>query len=296
MIDTWSSAGVRLPRLLISRDDIPLPKEELAFLKMRHDTEILSDQTKSSLLAEMVRLNRILYQINEFNIKAAESEMDALSIISNVEFLSKQLDTWLKELPSHIQDTPENMANFASQGLGRVFTAIYLGYYHFGQMLFYRFLHEDSLALNTQTSYYANKCKHHAASLCEILYASEQTPGCDVKYNMVGHVIVISSTVQISCLLFESDKASVALAKKRLEKNFCILNNLCGLWPTLDFCMERLMAFHEACKNSADTSFRMDSWMVRFLVEFASPVNDVEFSHLRGQNVESLSDLGINTE
>lgn len=295
MIDTWSSTGVRLPKLLQPKENIPYPMEEVSFLQMSRDTDLSTDPNRSSLLAEMIRLNGILYQINQFNIQASTSDMDAVSIMNNVELLSKQLDTWLKELPDHIRDTPENMKSFAAQGLGRVYVAIYLGYYHYGQMLFYRFLHEDSRQFNAQTRYYANKCKHHAASLCEILYAAEETPGCDVKYNMIGHVLVISSTVQIHSLLFESDDTSVALAKERLEKNFCILNHLCSLWPTLDFCMERLMTFHEACKNSADTSFRMDSWMVRFLVEFASPV-DEKSSQLRGRNVESLSDLGIKTE
>jgi hypothetical protein len=109
---------------------------------------------------------------------------------------------------------------------------------------------------------------------------------------MVGHVVVIASTVQIHSLLFEGEEANVSLAKTRLEKNFCILTHLRQLWPTLDICMERLMAFHHACRDSADTSFCMDRWMVRFLVEFASPVSD-KASSTQDQNVWSFSDLGI---
>ncbi|KAJ5119828.1 hypothetical protein N7448_010497 [Penicillium atrosanguineum] len=247
---------------------------------------------KSSLLAEMVRLNRILLQINDFNIRASEEELDPEAIISNIEHLSGQLDVWLEELPDHIRDTRENMARYAAQGLGRIFAAIYLGYYHYGQMLFYRFLHDDSNGFNTQARYYADKCKQHASSLCDIVYASDEEPGCDVKYNMIGHVLVISSTVQIHSLLFDSDVSNVTLAKMRLEKNFCVLTRLRDLWPTLDFCMDRLMAFHEACRNSADTSFRMDRWMVRFLVEFASPVSD-RASRSNGENPWSLAGLGI---
>jgi len=295
MIDVWSSTGVRLPRLLAPKPDVPLPMEEATFSRLRRSHEFdvqIRSERRSSLLAEMVRLNRILQQINDFNIRASEYQFDSVSITSDVEILSKQLDTWLKELPDHIRDTRANMVEYAEQGLGRMFVAIYLGYYHYGQMLFYRFLHEDSQAFDTCTRYYANKCKQHAGSLCDILYASEEIPGCDVKYNMIGHVVVIASTVQIHSLLFEGEDANVTLAKGRLEKNFCILTHLRQLWPTLDICMDRLMAFHQACRDSADTSFCMDRWMVRFLVEFASPVND-KASSAKGQNIWSLSDLGI---
>lgn len=295
MIDVWSSSGVRLPRLLTSKPNVPLPTDEIVFLQMAREPSFDStptSETKSSLLAEMVRLNQILLQINDFNMRASEEELNSETILSNVEYLSGLLDVWLEELPDHIRDTRENMERFAAQGLGRVFAAIYLGYYHYGQMLFYRFLHEDSHAFTVHTRYYADKCRDHARRLCDIVYASDEVPGCDVKYNMVGHVLVIASTVQIHSLLFEADEEKVALAKARLERNFVFLTRLRWLWPTLDFCMNRLMAFHEACRQSADTSFRMDRWMVRFLVEFASPVSD-KASFARDESPWSLEHLGI---
>lgn len=295
MIDVWSSSGVRLPRLLTPKEDVPLPMDEIAYLKMTPSqgfAVVFEEDRRSSLLAEMVRLNRILLQINDFNVRASEEELDSESIFSNIENLSKQLDVWLDELPVHIRDTRENMEWYAAQGLGRVFAAIYLGYYHYGQMLFYRFLHEDTKRFTTQARYYADKCKGHARSLCDIVYTSDEVPGCDVKYNMIGHVLVIASTVQIHSLLFDHDASNVALAKLRLEKNFCFLTRLRDLWPTLDFCMDRLMTFHQACRDSADTSFRMDRWMVRFLVEFASPVSD-KVSSSNVENPWSLAGLGI---
>ncbi|KAJ5111209.1 hypothetical protein N7532_001744 [Penicillium argentinense] len=231
-------------------------------------------ERKSSLLAEMVRLNHILLQINQFNIRASKSNLDSQSIMDDVESLSQQLDAWFEELPDHMQDTRENLIRYSEQGLGRLLIALYLGYYNYGQMLFYRFLHDDSQHFDARTRYYASKCKHHAGSLCEIVYASEEVPGCDVMYNMVGHVLMIASTVQIHSLLFETDESIVATSKQRLERNFCILTHLVSLWPTLDVCMERLMAFHASCRKSAETSFCMDQWMVRFLVEFASPVSE----------------------
>lgn len=295
MIDVWSSTGVRLPRLLPPRPEVPLPMDEVVFLGMSRDRgfdETVKTNRRSSLLAEMVRLNDILQQINDFNIRVAESKLDSVAILSDVEHLSSLLDSWLDELPDHIRDTPENLEQYSALGLGRVFVAIYLGYYHFGQMLFYRFLHEDLQSSSLLSRQYSNKCKEHAGRLCDIVYSSETVPNCDVKYNMVGHVLLIASTVQIHSLLFESNDLHLALARQRLEKNFCILTQLCALWPTLDICMDRLMAFHKACRESADTTFCMDQWMVRFLVEFASPVTDKTFPSDSAQ--WSLAELGIN--
>ncbi|KAG2416700.1 hypothetical protein HFD88_007916 [Aspergillus terreus] len=231
MIDVWSSAGVRLPRLLTPKSNVPLPIDEIVFRRMTREMtrdQIPEPETRSSLLAEMVRLNRILLQINDFNMRASTEELDLDTILGHVQDLSDQLDVWLRELPDHIRDTRANMERYAAQGLGRVFAAIYLGYYHYGQMLFYRFLHEDSQSSSTRTRHHAGKCKDHAQGLCNIVYASEEVPGCDVS------------------LLFEADEQQVALARSRLEKNYVFLIRLRSLWPTLEFCMDRLMAFHEA--------------------------------------------------
>lgn len=294
MIDVWSSAGVRLPRLMTPQPNVPLPMNEATFLAMTRTqgfTVLVSNDRASSLLAQMVLLNRILLEINDFNTKAAETTLTEEYITITLSDLSTKLSTWLKNLPAHMHDTPSNLQSYASQGQGHLFVTLYLGYYHYGQMLFYRFLHEDVRGHTPCTHFYAQQCKEHAVRLCEMIYRSEEVPGCAVLYNMVGHVLVIASTVQIHTLLF-GDEASVVRARARLERNFCILTKLRALWPTLDVCMERLQAFHRACRSSVDTSFRMDRWMVRFLVEFANPVRDKE----GGGGVEvpwALEEIGI---
>lgn len=295
MIDVWSSSGVRLPRLLTPLDSVPLPMDEILFLSLKQGQgyEVSAkNMNRSSILAEMVRLNHILLQINQFNIRASENNLDSHSIMADVEDLSRQLDVWFEELPDHMKDTRENLTRYSEQGLGRLLVALYLGYYNYGQMLFYRFLHDDSRSPDTRIRFYANKCKYHAGRLCEIVYASEEIPGCDAKYNMVGHVLMIASTVQIHSLLFEDDEGSVTTAKRRLEKNFCILTDLVSLWPTLDVCMDRLMTFHASCRESAETSFCMDQWMVRFLVEFANPVSG-KGKETGGKTAWSLSNMGV---
>ncbi|KAJ5178562.1 uncharacterized protein N7500_001261 [Penicillium coprophilum] len=267
---------------------------EAAFLAMTRTegfTVSISADRTSSLLAQMVLLNRILSEINDFNTKAATTTLTEEYITTTISTLSTDLSTWLKNLPAHMHDTPSNLQSYASQGEGHLFVTLYLGYYNYGQMLFYRFLHEDIRGYTPRTHFYAQQCKEHAVRLCEMIYRSEEVPGCAVLYNMVGHVLVIASTVQIHTLLF-GDEESVVRARARLERNFVILTKLRALWPTLDVCMERLQAFHRACRSSVDTSFCMDGWMVRFLVEFANPVKDKN----GGASVEvpwALEEIGI---
>jgi hypothetical protein len=133
-----------------------------------------------------------------------------------------------------------------------------------------------------------------------MVYAALDTPGCDVLYNMVGHVLVIASTVQIHALLFSSDADEISAARYRLERKFNILLRLRELWPSLDFCMMRLQAFHKACRNSMDNSFKLDQWMLRFLSEFAKPVDDrpdrTETEWIIGDiAITPTSDFGVNS-
>jgi hypothetical protein len=283
MIDEWSSTGAQVPKQIsVPAVDVPLPMEEMAFLQLRNhdtidtvDTDDFAASSSSSLLAQMIVLNRILADINRLNKNAVDAGAMALTL-GEVESLSQRLDDWEMQLPEFIRDDPSNLAHYAAQGIGRIYVAVYLGFYHFGQLLFYQYLHSstEDPDSGSSTHHLAQKCKDHAAKLCNITYMAHQTPGCDVLYNMVGHVLVIASTVQIHTLLFSSDDDEIAAAKQRLEYNFEILMKLRGLWPSLDYCMMRLQAFHKACRNSMETSFKLDSWMLKFLSEFAKPVDD----------------------
>ncbi|THW97101.1 hypothetical protein D6D17_07037 [Aureobasidium pullulans] len=280
MIDEWSSSGVNIPRQISQPpNDIPLPMEEMAYLSLRqHDaSNPLDTQGPISLLGQMIVLNNIFKQVNQLNVKAAQDQ-DNTSRIVDVQELTIQLDAWEASLPDYMRDTPSNLAHYAAQGLGRIFAAVYLGIYHYGQLLMYQFLHHDA-SNNPTTSHFSQRCKTFAEKLCNMVYAALDTPGCDVLYNMVGHILVIASTVQIHTLLFADDSNEIAAARSRLERNYTILLRLRQLWPSLDFCMMRLKVFHRACTVSMETSFRLDDWMLRFLSEFAKPVDDRNGGH-----------------
>ncbi|KIW14590.1 hypothetical protein PV08_07374 [Exophiala spinifera] len=306
MIDVWSSNGLRLPRNLPpnNSDDVPYPIEETIFLRMRrrgrgrddddgHDdprgssppsTLIGGRNCSSSLLTQMVKLNAILVQISLLNqsaaAAAAASPRFQHNIILNqqdtVDELSNALDKWYEDLPPELRDTQANLDHYAALGLGPMFVAVYLGYYHYGVLLFYQYLHADSHDDEHPSAYYryALRCKEYAIGLCEILYRAYSTPGCDVYYTMVGHVLVIASTTQLHILLFDSDESQIRAARRRLEKNFSILTRLQAYWPSLDVCYGRFGDFHRACLKYKETSFQMDKWMLRFLFDFAKPIGE----------------------
>ncbi|KFY12085.1 hypothetical protein V491_06917 [Pseudogymnoascus sp. VKM F-3775] len=276
MVDVWSSTAVKLPKLMPTAD-VLLPMDEMHYLALRKDSSpsvVGSSELDalSPLVSEMIKLNRILLAINDFNETCVKGQPDGLLLEHAVHGLSRQLDDWVDALPESMRDTPENFSWYASHGLGRSFAAVYLGYYHFGQLLFYQFLHVGSYKSTPSVNTYAEKCKDHAARLCEMIYRAFSTPNCDVLYTMVAHVLVIASTVQIHTLLFSEDEPQIRIAHSRLEQNFKILLHLRTYWSTLDGPMMRLRAFHDSCRKSMETTFVLDRWMLRFLVEFAKPM------------------------
>ncbi|KAL6711424.1 hypothetical protein ACN47E_004358 [Coniothyrium glycines] len=272
MVDVWSSAAVKLPRIMPKESDVPMPIDELPFSSMSMELEShlrdSSSASSSPLLAEMIKLNRILAKIIEFNRACVSEQLDSLPLELGVRDLARDLDMWLEHLPESMRDTPTNFEWYASRGLGRMFAAVYLGYYHYGQLLYYQFLSSTHELPSTATQY-ALACKDHAARLCSMVYRTFATPGSEVMYSAVAHILVIASTVQIHTLLFSGDEHQIRVSKTRLERNFEIILKLRTYWTSVDSALSRLRAFHQTCLRSKDTSFVLDRWLLRFLVQFA---------------------------
>jgi hypothetical protein len=97
MIDEWSSTGAQVPKQIsVPAADVPLPMEEMAFLQLRNhdtidtvDTDDFAASSSSSLLAQMIVLNRILADINRLNKNAVDAGTMALSL-GEVESLSQR--------------------------------------------------------------------------------------------------------------------------------------------------------------------------------------------------------------
>ncbi|KAK8013958.1 hypothetical protein PG990_007254 [Apiospora arundinis] len=297
MVDVWSSTAVKLPKIMPSNQRHPLPMDEVSFLSMSSEDHnfvhsISHASVGAPLLAEMVKLNLVLAKVIEFNSRCVSERLDGVTLDMGVRALSFELDGWLASLPPHMMDTSQNFHAFSELGLGRMFAAVHLGYYHYGQLLNYQFLGAKTADASKPFHQYAERCKDHAARLCELVYRSFATPGSDVKYSAVSHILVISSTVQIHTLLFSSDETQIRLAKSRLERNFEILLQLRTYWSSVDSALNRLQAFHQTCLRSRETSFVLDRWLLRFLVEFAAHME----SEPRGSDADYEALLSLSRE
>lgn len=256
-----------------------MPMDELPFLSLQFHGS--PHDRRSPLMAEMVRLNKVLANILDFNKRCVADRIAGPALEAGVQALALELEHWLVTIPPSLADTPDNLSWFASRGLGRMFAAIYLGYYYFSQLLYFQFLGaDDGLASHVV---YAERCKDHARLLCQFIYRCAQTPGADVRYPMVAHVLVIASTVQIHTLLFSTSELQIREARERLERNFQMIQlELKPFWPAVDDAMSRLRAFHQTCLRRASGSgspggssaFVLDQWLLRFLVEFSHHMED----------------------
>jgi hypothetical protein len=116
-------------------------------------------------------------------------------------------------------------------------------------------------------------------------------------FSLVGHILTIASTAQLHILLFSSDAAETKNARRLLERNFELLSLLKTYWPCVDASVSRFEAFHTACLRCQDDShFQMDQWMLKFILEFAAPVNernDYKGSEETIRGEWSLASIGV---
>jgi hypothetical protein len=309
--DTWSSTGVRLPKMMPQRN-VPLPMAEHKFLQLSSTASPYLSQRSDlgsttaalyvlddSLLAHSVALNQRFSQIDKLNSQAVSGELQGAELIQEVERISLEMGTWASELPDRMRNTPENLEYWTSQGSGNIFVLLHIQYHHFSQLLFYQFLHgsADPTCHSSANYKYAQNCRQHATNLCNLIHLARGTLATEPLFSLVGHVLTIASTAQLHILLFGSDAAEIQNARRLLERNFELLTLLRTYWPCVDASFSRFEAFHRACLRCQDDSqFQMDQWMLKFMVEFAAPVNerkDYESSEDIFYGEWSLDSIGI---
>lgn len=277
MIDIWSSTGLQLPRQMYLLDHVARPIEESIFIRLSTDSGS-SHTACTSIWSEMVHLSHVWAQIHELNKATVDGSMRPESLSKAVKGLSDQLNNWSSSLQPHLRATKENLERYASLGLGSALAALHLGFHYYNEVLFYQFLAEDARHSSVSATFYSENCKAHATQFCNLLYTCNTIPGCECLYIMVGHMLVVTSTVYIHMLLFSAAEEQVATARKRLEQNFEILTQLQSYWVKLDESLSRLKAFHNACTTSAESSFCMDRWMLSFILEHGTQVYE-KFVH-----------------
>ena len=274
MIDVWNSAGMQLPRQLTYRDDVELPANESDFSGLVSVGPILRPRPApgGSLHAQMAGLTRIWAEIQELNQHTVEQLLPPMSVAPAVAAVAAKLQAWRDNLPTHLSESAANLARVAEAGSGTVFCALHLGYHYYHEVLFYQYLAESHQRASPVATAYATECSSHAKAFCDLLYLAEETPGCHVKFAMVGHMLVVTSTVYIHMLLFNTNDALEATARNRLEQNFETLVSLQQYWPTISVSLARLHSFHQACLYSIENSFLVDRWMLRFILEHGSAI------------------------
>lgn len=275
MIDIWSSMGLNLPRQLDFVERYPLPTNEEVFLSLQRGVVTPANMECPGLCSEMAILARKWARIHHFNKAAVNSFIDSQSVSVTVDSFARELQAWSDSLPSYLQETPANLERYCSLGLGNAFAALHLGYHYYNEVLFYQFLaHKPSQERVDSISWYRSQCEEHALAFCNLLYRCRSTKQLQFQclYVMVGHMLVVTSTIYIHMLVSSDNEAKIKLARQRLGQNFQILTEMQTYWVSLDVFLSRLQVFHNACIRSIDEPFRMDQWMLSFLLEHGTTV------------------------
>ncbi|RAO73456.1 uncharacterized protein BHQ10_009468 [Talaromyces amestolkiae] len=134
MMDVWHSACERLPRQLIAKPTIPLPLEEEQFENMSPTEErqvvgILMDTDRNSgIMTNVTRLSETYAEIMQLNDMLVHDPSFDFLRDHKVIHLTYQLDEWLRTLPKHLHNTPENLQAFAARNPAVLVGRITMGY------------------------------------------------------------------------------------------------------------------------------------------------------------------------
>jgi hypothetical protein len=235
IIDTWASGGSDLPRQFKLEPKRPrVPMDETTFFHMKvGDPDIAASLWKPGIWGHMVKPVQIYFQIQDLHKYLTETvDWDEDLIENAVQALDLELIAFEQNLEPEMRYSLGNLAIYISRGLGRVFIAFHLGYYHYYTLLFYQYLdHRRHPTRNGKI--YAERCKMNAKMICDILKASREHKGAEAIYDIVGHLTVVSSSVLVHTYLF-GDANELPDAKRRLELNLESLVQLRSYWGSVE--------------------------------------------------------------
>ncbi len=279
-MDNWTAVGAILPQQVILGPNFPRPMDEVAFEELAMEESFNSPPfddlaRQTGMWAQMIPLTEVIGPINSLHEATVSGGILDDEIFAKVESIANKLDSWLLRLPKHLHPTLENLEGYAAQGHGRTLVALYLGFHHHSQLLYYQFLDSGSHSLTNPaiSKAYAARCKEHAISLSNLLWLATSLPGCDCKWGIIGHLLVISTSVSLHTLIHSADLQEIPSAKEVLSHNFEMMTDLRKYWPSIDLSMSRLRSFHRVCRDGISTH-QMDHWMLNFLRRYMSLVDD----------------------
>lgn len=290
-MDMWHASRCQYPRQVRTDSNIPKILEEKSFVQLR--SQVSTDGTqipaavnlgadRNGLWSTMLPLSEIHSRIVHLNYVLCNQNEDRGAQPGCVEEIAEELLSWHHELPQRLRYLPSNIARHKKDNLLREFNVLHILYHFQFQLLYYQYLQRDrgadldsAKAQDRET--YVTRCKAHAIAMSEIFWAANSEKGTECFWSPVnGHLLVVASSIHLHTLLFDSDADRTATTKKLLEQNFTMLLQLQEYWPSLEYSMMRLKAFHRTCLLNTEPgeTFNMDDWTAQFLNRYHMPVKD----------------------
>ncbi|KFZ18014.1 hypothetical protein V501_01401 [Pseudogymnoascus sp. VKM F-4519 (FW-2642)] len=203
MIDTWSTAGIDLPRRLLFRGSGPkLPMDEITFNRLERG-DPPPKPWEPGLWTHYVVLVQIFDRILDLNRRLVfPSDEDKTPIEEDFQRFSLELEDFERNLPADVRYSAANLAARIADSTGRMFVALHLGYHHYSTLLYYHYLENHKLSLAEPSRLYISRCKYHAAAFSDIVRVSLTSNEAEAVYNIVGHMAVVSSSVLVHTVLF----------------------------------------------------------------------------------------------
>lgn len=233
MMDVWSSAGLGLPKQLDRTFRPHSLMRESDFQNLEPAQKIaISVDPPPGLWAHMISLVQIFTGVQDFHKRLLDPDSDGTAIDLMATDLSVMFDRYLADLPKDAALNDANLGYHVQHGSGQTLIALHLGYHHYATLLYFPYLERTGLS-DDRGSPFADRCKHHAASLSDIIKLSMERPCCEALYHIVGHMTTISSSVLLYTLLFGGE-AELDSARTRLHANFAKLMELSRFWPDSD--------------------------------------------------------------
>ncbi|KAI9488490.1 hypothetical protein BDB00DRAFT_725608, partial [Zychaea mexicana] len=262
--DRWSALGNRIPRITgfeytTDRPAAKKPMPDIDFLQLMGDEP--SKEYSKGIWSPNRDLHDIASNIHKHQLALLYDSASPEASFERIDQISSDLQMWQQNLPSHFKFTPQNIYLQSSLSYGAIFLGTHLSYHYNYVVLLYQFLSYS----DAQSRSYAEQLEYHASHISEIVRWSNRVHNSRLLYSVVAHILVISSSVHLHTLMYGDDKA-VSRAKEDLDTNFTAIMELRRYWPAVDVSAARLRVFESACLTSSQNTWRMDRWLVKFLL------------------------------
>jgi hypothetical protein len=270
--DRWCALGTGIPRITgfeyrTDRQPARKPMPDIDFLQLTNDTP--QPEHKLGIWGPNRDLHDIASSIHSHHLAVVFDPASKEASMEHIDEIYLELQQWQNNLPDSFKFSPQNIYRQSSISSGAIFLGTHLSYHYNYVVLLYQFLSYS----DPNSRRYAEQLEYHASKISEIIRWSNKLPDCRLLYSVVAHILVISSSVHLHTLLF-GDSNAAKLAKDDLDTNFEHIMALRRLWPAVDVSAARLRLFEAACLSCSQNTWRMDRWLVKFLLHHTTYMDE----------------------